>query len=30
MEDFLAENGAKRRPEIEAPGASAALTGASA
>jgi acetyl-CoA carboxylase biotin carboxylase subunit len=30
MEDFLAENGAKRRPEIETPGASAALTGASA
>jgi len=30
MEDFLAENGSKRRPEIETPGASAALTGASA
>ncbi|HYR78034.1 MAG TPA: acetyl-CoA carboxylase biotin carboxylase subunit [Pyrinomonadaceae bacterium] len=30
MEDFLAENGAKRRPEIETPEASAALTGASA
>jgi len=30
MEDFLAENGAKRRPEMETPEASAALTGASA
>jgi len=30
MEDFLAENGSKPRPEIETPGASAALTGASA
>jgi acetyl-CoA carboxylase, biotin carboxylase subunit len=30
MEDFLAENGAKRRPEIETAGTSAALTGASA
>src|SRR6267142_1598220 len=30
MEDFLAENGAKRRPEIETAEASAALTGASA